>query len=679
MIASRRAAATFILVFILAAELAGPITSAHGQLFNAPKELLLALRFTPDGKSLLSGSLRLPEEGLPRAFVKVRDLATGKERELLKDTLPRITAMAFAPDGRTLAAATLDKTVIHWDLAGGKQLAVLRGHTRHVGKLVFSADGKSLVSIGEIDQDSEQQENEVRLWDLVKRKPCGQLTRHEELVPAVAFSSDGKTLATGGLALRIWDMATVKETMVLSGKPSGVSCLAFSRDSKSVVIGGADGSVRVWDLATKKQRVVLKGHRGVVLDVAFLFEDKMALSRAEDGTVRLWYLAKGEERNLLDLGISKGLDLPDLKAGRYILGHNKNKICLLTISPDGRWLAVGRDDEAANFYDLVKLRVPPAPVPLERMTLRTGMHTLLKVAISPGGKKVAAGGGEREGPDIRGLVCIWDVATGKSLLRFITGPGAVQDLSWSPDGKRLATAGGSDNSVHLFDVATGKELAAWPGHTNSVRAVAFSPDGKLVASGSRDGTVRLWDPTTGKVRVTLGGFARIRSSLAFAPDSKRLITGGVDATLHLFDVKTGKELRTWKQIEVVDGLAFAPDGKLVAVGTRVRLPLIGGGMVVLWDLEKGKERKRWRVQPDQVASTIAFSPDGRWLVTGDSRNQVQVWETATGKRQARLLGHRDWALSVAWSADGKTIASGSIDGTVKLWDAKAVVAAPGSK
>ncbi len=656
------------------------MTPAHGQLFKAPKELLLALRFTPDGKSLLSGGLRLPEEGPPRGFVKLRDLATGKERELLDDTLPRITAMAFAPDGRTLAAATLDKTVIHWDLASGKQLAVLRGHTHHIGKLVFSADGKSLVSIGEIDPESEEPENEVRLWDLARGKPCGQLTRHKELVPAVAFSPDGKSLATGGLALRIWDMAMVKEAMALSGKPSGVSCLAFSRDSKLLVIGGADGSVRVWDLATKKQRVVLKGHRGVVLDVAFLFEDKMALSRAEDGTVRFWDLAKGEEQNLLDLGISKGIDVPEFaKASRYILGHNKNKARLLAVSPDGRRLAVGRDDEAAIVHDLVKLRVPPAPVPPERLTLRTGMHTLFKVAISPDGKMVAAGGADREGPEIRGLVCIWDVATGKSLLRFIAGPAAVRDLSWSRDGKRLAAAGGKDNSVHLFDVATGKELAAWSGHTDSVRMVAFSPDGNLVASGSRDGTMRLWDPSTGKVRVTLGGFARIHSNLAFAPDSKRLISGGVDSTLHLFDVNTGKELRTWKQIDVVDGLAFAPDGKTVAVGTRARLPLIGGGVVVLWDLEKGKERKRWRVQSDQTVSTIAFSPDGRWLVTGDSRHQVQVWETATGKRLTRLLGHRDWALSVAWSADGKTIASGSIDGTVKLWDGKAVVAAVGSK
>jgi WD40 repeat protein len=666
---------TCLLVFLLI--LSGITAPAQGQgLYKAPKELLDAIVFTPDGKGLLSGGLQLSEDakGTDRAFVKLKDLSNGKERELLKDSLPKVTTMAFAPDGRTLATAMLDKTVVQWDLATGKKLAVRREYMGYISKLIFSPDGKSLVSFGTATLELEPEENDVWVWDIVTGKPRGQLKGHQGLLVAAAFSPDGKTLATAGLDIRLWDPATCKEKMVLT-KPIGAACLAFSQDGKSIVAGNVDWSVRVWDLATKKERAVLKGHRGTVLDVAFVNEDTMALSRSEDGTVRIWDLATGEERNQVDLGLSKGLDLPNFKeSGRLVIGHNKDKARLSAISPDRRWLAVGKDDGAATFYDLVKLRVPPPPVPPERMTLRGGMHAVTSVAFSPDGKKVAGGGAERDGLDNRGMVMIWDVATGKRASQFQAGDAAVRSLSWSPDGQRMVTVGGKDKKVHLWDVATRRELAAWEGHTDEVRKVAFSPDGKLVASGSQDGTVRLWDSSTGKAKFALKGFTRISGNLAFAPDGKRLLIGGVDQELHLFDVETGKQLATWRQIEVVDSLAFAPDGNTVAVGTRVLLPLIGGGMVILWDLNKAKERTRWQVDREHVVLTVAFSPDGRWLATGDSGNEVQVWEVATRKRQAKLPGHRQMVGSVAWNPDCKTLASGSYDGTVRLWDATAITA-----
>jgi len=115
MIAFRRSApsVTRFLVLLLVVSKAPSLVRGQG-LYKAPKELLDAILFTPDGKALLSGGLRLSEnaKGTDRAFVKLRDLTSGKERELLKDSLPKVMAMTFAPDGRTLATAMLDKTVV---------------------------------------------------------------------------------------------------------------------------------------------------------------------------------------------------------------------------------------------------------------------------------------------------------------------------------------------------------------------------------------------------------------------------------------------------------------------------------------------------------------------------------------------------------------------------------------
>jgi hypothetical protein len=117
--------------------------------------------------------------------------------------------------------------------------------------------------------------------------------------------------------------------------------------------------------------------------------------------------------------------------------------------------------------------------------------------------------------------------------------GNVFTLSWSPDGRRLAT-GSSDNTARIWDGQTGAEIAVLKGHSGSVRSVAWSPDGRRLATGSNDNTARIWDGQTGAEIAVLKGHSGSIRSVAWSPDSRRLVTGSDDNTARIWGVETGK-------------------------------------------------------------------------------------------------------------------------------------------
>jgi hypothetical protein len=156
----------------------------------------------------------------------------------------------------------------------------------------------------------------------------------------------------------------------------------------------------------------------------------------------------------------------------------------------------------------------------------------------------------------------------------------VTSVAFSPDGKRLATAGGGGDQVKVWDAATGQEIRTLKGHTSVVWGVAFSPDGLRLASAGQDG-VKMWNAATGQEIRTLKGHTRVVTSVAFSPDGTRLASAGQDG-VKVWDVATGQEARTLKgHSGGVTSVAFSPDGQRLASG--------GGNQVKVWDAATGQE------------------------------------------------------------------------------------------
>jgi len=255
----------------------------------------------------------------------------------------------------------------------------------------------------------------------------------------------------------------------------------------------------------------------------------------------------------------------------------------------------------------------------------------------------------------------------------------VRSVVFSPDGRQILSCSG--DAIKLWDAATGRELRTFSGHMSLVYCVTFSPDGKYIASGSGDATVKLWDVNTGKeIRtfIALGKYDQYGNnvlSVKFSPDGKQILASTgllsdlkyvkADKTLKLWNVATGKQIRIIEMptpAHVPDSVAFSPDGKQILSGSSV------DSTIKLWNAAKGKEIRTFTGHKEGIGS-VCFSPDGKQVLSGSHDNTMKLWDTATGKEIKTFSGHSDWVNSVALSLDGKYIASGSRDKSVKLWDA----------
>jgi WD40 repeat protein len=281
--------------------------------------------------------------------------------------------------------------------------------------------------------------------------------------------------------------------------------------------------------------------------------------------------------------------------------------------------------------------------------------------FSPDGRRIAA-------VDHEGWVKVWDAQTGRELLVFRAPQNQARCVAFSPDGRRLVT-GGSDGMVRTWDAKTGREVAACKRHGKAVWSVAFSPDGRYLACagsiGELEPAVRVWDAATG------GDLLRLPASfshITFSPDSRRLATtDNSNTTVTVWDVPTGRKQLTLGHDHPVGGVAFSPDGRLLAsAGGRRYSP--AGTVLKVWDAQTGQELLSLRGHTG-IVYCVAFSPDGRRLASGSVDQTVKLWDVQTGQEVLTLRGHSGDIRGVEFSPDGHRLVSASHDRTVRVWDA----------
>ena len=251
-----------------------------------------AVAYAPDGRTLATngnlGEIRL-RDAVSGTHKQTIEGVTEQRRQTTHGHTSPVTAIAYSPDGRTLATGDQLGEIRLWDADSGQYRATLSGHTFSVSSLAFNADSRRLASSSIIFEGS------VRLWDPTSGQQLMVLDR--ELVRptwrgfGISYSPDGRTLAITGasdLKIRLWDTMTWQPSAILSGHRTPTYPVAFSPDGATLVTGSAYGEIWLWDVGTGQQVMVLIGHSEEIRSLAISPDGRTLASGSADHTVKLW-------------------------------------------------------------------------------------------------------------------------------------------------------------------------------------------------------------------------------------------------------------------------------------------------------------------------------------------------------------------------------------------------------
>jgi WD40 repeat protein/serine/threonine protein kinase len=586
--------------------------------------------FSSDGEFLASAG----EDGA----VRIWNSRTGDVVKTFNTGTGSVVSVAFHRDGKHLAFVKARQVkVLDWttceEVVIGPCDAIRQFGTAYV--VAFSPDGRQLAA---------GSDGVVRVWDWENRRLLHTFPGHEHHSISVAFSRDSRHLATGSWqeGPRLWDLTTGGQPLrTFAGHTHPISALAFSPDGSRLASAGFDRKVKVWD-STTGRLVQPFPHTGNVDCVAFSPDGRYLASAGEDKTVRIW----------------------DPETGREVLslrGHTDPCGCV-TFSPDGRRLASASKDRTIRIWDATPLGGDEGQ---EMLTFPRQDHEIRCVAFSPDGRWIASAG---MGTD----VTIWDAATCRVSAELTVDTPIVFCLAWHPDSRRLACGGsdGRQSTVKVWDVRNRREAFPLPaGQEYFTVAFSADADGRYLVTGRLNGSVQVWDARTGQEVVTLGTHNQEIRDVVLSCDGRHLASASTGGVVKLWDatrLNAKQEARLTLRARIPRtswNLAFSPDGQRLATGGE-------NNTVKIWDVDTGEELQPPLEGHSGEVYTVAFSPDaeGRWIASAGEDSTVKVWDSHTGKLLRSFRGHTSLVSSVAFSPDGRRLVSGSRDTTIKAWD-----------
>ncbi|MBW4659758.1 MAG: AAA-like domain-containing protein [Drouetiella hepatica Uher 2000/2452] len=595
-----------------------------------------------------------------------------------------------------------------WNIAGQQQ-ASWQASEKELYSINFKPNDQSFITAG--------LEGKVQQWDWSGRKLI-EFASDQGAILSAQFAPDGRTLATAGSdgSVKLWDQ-NGQPLLTLKAHKGWTRDINFSSDSQSFATAGDDGIVKLWNISGQ-QIAELKGHLGGVLNVQFNSNNQQLVSAGTDGTARLWNLSGQRFNSNSFIALSKSQEpendvrcvslyapglypervasalFDDNRVGRIWLENQSNQVITIKlyhpdlpgeawgeflVEPKATWLYPFEEDAPVFGSDwgiqvdsskiCILGRVGEWSLLNSRHIFKTSSNRFPKgsssgnqnifdtLDFSPDGQQLVTG-------ELSGKVSFWDLS-GRKLREWKAIRGGVQGVSFSPDGRYVATS--SPQRVLLWNMS-GEKIAEYSAYN-----VSFSGNGEHLAiatqSDSND-VIQIWHQATDQLikewNPSLGTEGKISVySMDFSPDTKSLLIAGtlqvnlysiVDSPIQLWDL-SGNLITEFKGHRGgVLSAKFSPDGQAIVTGGM-------DGTVRLWG-SLGEQLSQWKAHRGWVRS-VMFLDNRRVASVGDD-GLVKVW-TRSGQLTAEFKGHRSKISGMAFDSSKQIIATSSYDGSVRLW------------
>ncbi|MGH9871819.1 MAG: caspase family protein [Pyrinomonadaceae bacterium] len=557
---------------------------------------------------------------LALVLVAIAALATG--------TFAQAPATTPTPDQRGLGvqtASSANNSQAEQRAREAKPELVLQtGYNTFIGatRLVFSPDGRLLAT-------ATYRSSTIKLWETATGRELRNLSSGTQSVmgvsPFIAFSPDSRLIAAaaGDNSVKIWDVTTGRELYTLAGSQGslasamGVSFIAFTASGQIVTVSD---SIRIWDVASGKE---LRNLGAIDVSVAALNGGEGGVALSPNGNELAKVIFDPSQPLVKFFVCNSGRELRSIN-----LPDEDFSSTQVAYASDGRPLVSGIIDKKLRLWDLTKNK--------ERILgLTASEYTTVK--FNRDGSQL----GLVEGYTVR----LWDTATGQELPSLQVPNGGLLSIqtaaffSFSDDGKRLAT-GGFDTPTILWELETGKQLLKLNGRTNMAYKVSFSADGTQLASGGRT----RWDLRGGRGLRISNAPADMMISLP-SPDGRLLAAYSLTSdAVSIVEVQTGRKLQALvpaSRGSVVQRASFSRDGAMLVVNygpafddvrraPATAQPLPSASQTKIWDVKSGRELTTLTI--GMGASEAGFSPDGRVLATLTSMGAISLWDTGSGNK-----------------------------------------------
>ncbi len=554
-----------------------------------------ALAYAPGGSLLAVGTAKqiLLVDTRRGTIVAARN-ALSRGRVVVSGTNPGVTALAFSPDGRDLAANSM-KGVELWSVPGlrGRQLA---SDPAVGGAMVFAPNGRELLVGGAYD-------GAVNAYALPGGRLLHRLSPGSSNGPPVvlALSRDGGELAVGYQSptnpngdVSLFSATTWRRQFDLTSIPNvSVAAVTFSPDGTRLAIGAEDGTAGVWSLRTRQELVSYAGPTAAVTSMAFVPGGKAVLTASNDGVTRLWR-ALGGERAFVPLAAN--IDAASITSTLLsVTADTRGTVWFYRFRmPNGQFLGRWRVGSGTTIAGVLSVDgrigvtyTPPSPttgvpvvgpVRIWNTAERRRVGTLpaagvFAAALSPDNSHLFLQVQSTTFPPNgigRGEVV--NLASGRTVdLQTVTPCGTYpRQMTFSANNDRIAGLSFC-GIVDVWNAHTGR-LVRQVNEGGEVSSIDLTPDGSRLLVGSWDSRATIWNVANGRPATELIGHTRGISAASLAAGGSLAVTRSLDHTVRVWDARTGQQLRVLNFSSLQGTMAISPTGPLMAIVENTMIP-----------------------------------------------------------------------------------------------------------